>query len=96
MAEFGLIKSFDIDHGELDGQSPQQCFVLGYELAALDCALEAIEEPFSRPVHAENKARIEKSCCDSRRPFALTWMAGDSSESWLDLQVGPKAQKATP
>jgi hypothetical protein len=31
MAEFGLLESFGIDDGELDGLSPQACFALGVE-----------------------------------------------------------------
>jgi hypothetical protein len=33
MAEFGMVRSFDIDDGQLDGLRPQEIFVLGYELA---------------------------------------------------------------
>ena len=54
MAEFGLIKSFDIDNGELDGFTPQQCFVLGYELCQIDEALKR-SDPISKPVHAESE-----------------------------------------
>lgn len=86
MAEFGLVKSFGIDNGELDGLRPQECFVLGYELAMIDALLK---EPkgFNRPVHAHNKERIEKACRDANRPFILRWMEGDSSESWMQLDV---------
>ena len=86
MAEFGLVKSFGIDHGELDGVSPQQCFVLGYELAQLD-ALLAAGKAIDKPVHAINQERIRKSCDDAERPYKLTWAPGDSSESWMHLVV---------
>lgn len=86
VADFGLVKSFDIDNCELDGLREKDCFVLGYELALVD---EQVKRPaaFSRPIHAENRERIEKSCRDSGREFSLGWMQGDSSESWLWLEV---------
>ena len=86
MPEFKFIKSFGIDNGELDGLRPKECFVLGYELALVD---ERIKSPigFSRPIHADNRERIEQSCRDAGRAFRLTWMRGDSTESWLWLEV---------
>lgn len=86
MSKFGLIKSFTIDDGELDGASPQQCFVLGYELSQVDHLLASKRE-IRQPVHADNRQRIEASCLDSGRPFQLNWMPGDISESWLLLEV---------
>ena len=87
MAEFGLVKSFGIDNGELDGMTPQEIFVLGYELAEVDDLVKTNLKGFRRPIHAANRERIEKSCRDAKREFVLTWMAGDTSESWMDLRV---------
>lgn len=89
MAEYGLVKSFDIDNGELDGISPQQCFVLGYELAQIDALLTS-GATFERPVHAANRSRIEKACRDAGVEFELNWMPGDSSESWMWLAAKGK------
>lgn len=89
MAEYRLKKSFNIDHGELDGLPRNQCFVLGYELRWIDELLE-LPDGFSRPVNVLNRERIEKSCRDAGREFKLTWLEGDSSESWLWLEVPPK------
>jgi hypothetical protein len=86
MAEFGLIKSFQIDNGELDGLSPQECFVLGYELAQVDQSLKTTSE-IHQPVHAENQVRIESAYKDADRQYRLTWLPGDVSESWLLLEV---------
>jgi len=36
MNQFSLMRFFKIDDGELDGLRPQECFVLGYELAQID------------------------------------------------------------
>src|SRR5436190_23824872 len=95
MANFGLIKSFDIDDGQLDGLSSQQCFVLGYELAEVDCLLK-IDQPIKRPVHADNRERIEFSCRDSGRAYKLNWMQGDPSESWMLLEVDAGASADDP
>lgn len=86
MADFGLVKSFDIDDGELEGLSPQECFVLGYELAQID---HLVAEPgaASKPVHALNRERIQKSCKDADREYTLNWMPEDTSESWMQLEI---------
>ncbi len=86
MADFGLLKPFDIDDGELDGESSQQCFVLGYELAQIDAEIER-PKAINKPVHAANQHRIRKSCTDAERTFSLAWMEGDSSETWMQLDV---------
>jgi hypothetical protein len=88
MAEYGLKKSFDIDNGELDGMSPQQCFCLGYELAMIDslAANEVSRMLFERPVHAVNQDRIRKSMKDAGLSFTLTYMENDVSESWMLLR----------
>jgi len=88
MATYGLVKSFNIDNGELDGLRLKDCFVLGYELALID-NLVKLSDGFSRPVHVENRERVERSCHDASREFRLKWMEGDSSESWLWLEVRP-------
>jgi len=85
--EFGLVFSFGIDHGELDGESPQECFVLGYELASINAMLESPKPIVSQPVHARNKDRIEKRCIASGRQFSLGWFPDDPSESWMLLNV---------
>ncbi|NOY42805.1 MAG: hypothetical protein GXP26_13345 [Planctomycetes bacterium] len=86
MAEYGLLKPFDIDHGELQQLTQQECFVLGYELADID---HLLKQPhlISKPVHADNRERIQKACLESGRNFTLQWMQADPSESWMQLEV---------
>lgn len=86
MATYGLKKSFNIDNGELDQLRRNECFVLGYELGSIDELLK-LPAAFAKPVHPENQERVNKSCVDSGREFSLKWMAGDASESWLQLIV---------
>jgi hypothetical protein len=86
LAQFDLFKPFNIDNGELDGLSAQQCFVLGYELAEIEALLKLAPE-FQKPVHADNRLRIEQFCADSGRQYRLDWMPDDPSESWMTLAV---------
>lgn len=51
---------FNIDDDQLDGLSPQKCFVLGYELAQLSAMFGLGVVP-ERPVHHENRDRIMKA-----------------------------------
>ncbi len=86
MSKFGLVKSFQIDNGELDGHSAQEIFVLGYELAQIDQLLkEAVSVQL--PVHAGNRDRIIAACVDAGREYQLTWLPDDISESWLLLKL---------
>lgn len=89
MKQFGLIKSFEIDNGELRDLTQQECFVLGYELAQIDQLLVG-DTPIHRQVHADNRSRIETSCQDAGREFTLSWMDVDPSESWMMLHVAPR------
>lgn len=86
MSEFGLLKPFGIDNGELGELSNAESFVLGYELAQIDHLLEGRDE-IRKPVHADNRERIEAACREAERPYRLNWLQGDISESWLLLEV---------
>lgn len=58
--DFGLIDSFHVDNGELDGLTPQLIFVLGCELGAM---LEKIDRdfvPFEMMFHSDNEIRFRK------------------------------------
>lgn len=83
--KWGLVKSFSVDNGELDGVQRNECFVLGYELRWIDELLTK-PEAIDRPVHALNRERIEASCRDSGREWNLTW-TGDAAEEWMRLVV---------
>jgi hypothetical protein len=94
LSNFGLIKSFGIDNGELDSLSAQECFVLGYELAQIDALLERDDE-IRKPVHADNRTRIETACRDAgAAEFRLNWLPGDQSESWLLLEVPRRSKQS--
>ena len=91
MAEYELFQPFGIDDGELDGKSPQECFVLGYELAQVDMLLRD-GAAFERPIHADNFERITKSCLKARRGYEITWMPDDKSENWRWLKVDARTK----
>lgn len=86
MPEFELVRSFNIDDGELDEFTPAECFVLGYELAQV-AGLLAGGCKIHRPVHAGNQDRIKTACEKADRPYTLEWMKDDKSESWMYLAV---------
>lgn len=86
MSGFELQKSFGIDHGELDGLSAQQCFVLGYELAQVERLLSQ-DTSIRKPINADNRLRIEAACRESGRKYQISWMPGDQSESWMLLDA---------
>ena len=88
-SDFGLVEPFDIDDGQLDGNTPQENFVLGYELADISMRAEWDPDGFNKPIHADNKDRIEKALKKRGRMFRCTWPTDDRSEQWLDLSVAP-------
>jgi len=90
MAEFGCVEPFDIDDGELDGLTPQQCFVLGYELADISRRAELLEDSFGALVHSSNRERIERALQKRGRDCRFGWAGDDRSESWMHLWVAPK------
>ncbi len=83
---FSCDRPFDIDDVQLDGLSPQQCFVLGYELAQVDSLLRSGCE-FSKPIHANNAERIKAELERQGREHTMEWFADDRSESWMHLTV---------
>ena len=52
-----LVEPADVDHGELDGLSPQTCFILGAEWEAFSQRLTS-GNPFKAIIHAENTKRL--------------------------------------
>ena len=84
--EFGIVRRFLVDDGQLDGFSPQECFVLGYELAGIDEAATS-GKPFSGPVHSANRERIEWMLTRIKADYQFAWMPDDRSETWIQLDL---------
>lgn len=85
-AEYGMVRSFGIDSGELDGLRPAEIFVLGYELAQVDHEIES-GSPIDRMIHAENADRIRRYLEKLGRTGVISWAANDVSEGWCRLVV---------
>lgn len=81
--DFGLIQSFAIDGGELDGLLPAHVFVLGFELGEVTRQFES-GEPFKRLIHIANLHRIGLAAKRFGRRWR--WMpCGDQGEEWAML-----------
>ena len=85
-AEFSFARKFDIDCGELNHLSVQQCFVLGYELAQIDSLIRS-RCGFEKPVHVDNRDRIEAELKRHGKEYKFEWSGDDKSESWVYLSV---------
>ena len=91
--QFGLVAPFHIDDGELDGLSPQMCFVLGCEFQLVrSCMTSAlvIKEggPFTEVVHLQNRERLTK-LADLLGFATSTALADpDDPESKIDQREG--------
>lgn len=90
MAEYLLLQSFQIDDGQLDGKTPQECFVLGWELADVCAKADANPAEFEMLIHADNIDRITEALDRRGRPRIVTWMKNDVSEGWVQLVVMKK------
>ena len=88
-AEFGSCESFGIDDGQLDDLSPQECFVLGYELSTIAQLAVSNLDRQEHTVHSHNMDRIESFLRARGRTWRWTWPEDDRSESWVYLTVLP-------
>lgn len=75
---FELIEPFDIDDGELDGLSQQECFALGFEFSYIRDLIikyEETGESFRTPIHSKNQNRVKAMCV--RHPIIFTIIPHD-------------------
>lgn len=85
-AEFRPVEPFGVDHGELDGLTPAECFTLGVEWQMVAAAAN-LPDAFERPVHIENRERLAALLDRRGRKYHMRHMHDDISESWLWLRV---------
>ena len=85
-AEWVFLTSFGIDHGELDGLSPQEIFCLGVEWQTV---YEQAKKPFAfeQSIRVANRDRIEVLLKEQQRSYKLTYMDNDVSEAYMWLRV---------
>lgn len=85
--EWESFESFYIDGGQLDGRTPQQCFVLGVEWQQIATLLQNPEIGFEKPVHTSNIARLSKML--RKRDRVFNFMAYCKDDAWRWLKVLP-------
>lgn len=73
---------FGIDGDELDGLSPQQCFVIGFEFAIVHKSMMR-QGLYSMPIHPENVDRIRKAA--AKRGIDIEIKAYD--DNWFHLNI---------
>jgi len=84
--EFGCQEPFNIDNGKLAGLNPQECFVLGYELADIirKCQAGTLSK---QPIHIENVDRIWSALERRGVRVSVAYPSDDESESWAYLST---------
>lgn len=87
MAEFGSVEPFGIDDGQIAEKTPQECFVLGYEMGSIVAKIESRCEIRGQLIHSDNRERIEEFGSRRGAVCRATWMPDDVSESWMLLNV---------
>ncbi len=89
--EYILFDSFEIDDGELDGQTNKDAFVLGVEWAKFRERLTTESAEFSETVHAANTTRVRNLAARRGRETKATWtINGVVTEGWCLVTVYPK------
>jgi len=83
MAEFGLVEPFEIDHGELDRLTPQECFCLGVEWQLFRSRLQS-GRPFNDVVLDANAERLTKLAERAGRFVE----ARPAKDGWAEILVG--------
>lgn len=80
--QLAMVEPFYIDDGELNGLSPEQIFVLGFEFGSIREKIER-GQPFSQMFHSDNYDRI-KAMCENRDDLNWTLHLHDD---WPVLEV---------
>ncbi len=88
--EWGMVQSFHIDNGELQGLRLEDVFVLGVEFQMFFHSATHLDDAFSLQMHPENEARVCAMLRKHGRDFRVRYMPGDVSESWKMVDVAAK------
>lgn len=91
--EYGLQVSFGIDNGELDGETPQQVFCLGFEVGKTYEICERLSQSAGKPigtmypVHSVNEQRLRKVVeAFPNLSVVFAWLNDD----WQQIQIERK------
>jgi len=82
---WGLVESFGVDDGELDGLTPAQCFTLGVEWERFYQRLMS-DELFKMLINEHNHDRIQTLVKKHARRYDLTNMGS----GWYEVTVGER------
>jgi len=82
--EYECQEPFDIDNGELDSFSRQECFTFGVEWGMLREELDT-GRAVQRTIHAANSERFQKMCERRGREFRLEKIEG--YDEWINATV---------
>lgn len=89
---YSLVEPFGIDHGELDGLTPQEVFTLGVEWQLFRGQLEHPDvEAFQFQAHTANAERLKAMCKRHGREVKQCWLHEDYAE-WCVLHVSDAAK----
>lgn len=92
-ANWESMQPFGIDNGELDGLSPQDCFVRGFEIGSIwgACTQHVSKSgTIKMVIHSDNEARcIQFAEC---RGFSVTTRAW-LNDDWIELVIDPKEER---
>lgn len=80
------VEPFDIDHGELDGITADQAFVLGVEWQIFRTTLSSTRERFKATVHAANEQRLLRLLARRGRKGAARRL----DATWTEIEVAPE------
>ena len=83
--DWGIIESFGVDNGELDGLTPAQCFTLGVEWERFYRQLLS-DEPFKMLVNAHNCDRIQELVKKHARKHNFE----NQGYGWWEIIVGDR------
>ena len=73
-----------IDQGQLSGIDQQTCFILGYKYATIETKMKS-GTTFDCVIRSANLERIKTLCKQLGGDGEFTWIADDSSESWVEF-----------
>lgn len=81
---YELLESCHIDHGELEGISLQEIFILGveWEMIRQQCYRG---KAFTRTMHKNNEVRVKKMLDSYGRDFSYVICEG--ADGWVNLTV---------
>jgi hypothetical protein len=83
VSDFGLVESFHCDDDSLDGLTPAQIFVLGYQFCQVCELMDKHKEHWCGFIRVENMRRISLAAKHRGLSCVFHMYPGDKSESYV-------------